>query len=226
MINWDPAADYLAESLRAAGATVEVSAPDPAEWIAQMRTEPGTWDVAVAAENAGSGLIHTSIARYLGPTYAEGGTNVVGADNPEGVAAYEEAMASADPDEQCAAFETAQKTILERVDMMPLITDTHRYVAREGFAAHVFSGYWDMSAMRIIGSDLPRAARTEHGRRLEMSTPRRRPLCPPVRAAQPQKATRTSPFRQAVRAPHPWPAPGADSCCAGPPASSSTWRCS
>lgn len=151
MSNWDPAADYIAESLRAAGATVEVSAPDPAEWSSQMRTEPGTWDVAIAAENAGSGLIHLSIARYLGATYPEGGTNVVGADNPEGVAALEEAMASSDPDEQCAAFEKAQETILERVDMMPLITDTHRYVSRPGFAAHVFNGYWDPTAMRITG---------------------------------------------------------------------------
>ena len=151
MSNWDPAADYLSESLRAAGATVEVSAPDPAEWSAQMRTEPQNWDVAIAAENAGPGLIHLSIARYLGPTYPQGGTNVVGADNPEGVASFEEAMESADPDAQCEAFEAAQKTILERVDMMPLITDTHRYVSRPGFAAHVFNGYWDPTAMRITG---------------------------------------------------------------------------
>jgi peptide/nickel transport system substrate-binding protein len=76
---------------------------------------------------------------------------VVGADNPEGKAFFEEAMASADPDQQCSDFEAAQKTILERVDMMPLITDTHRYVTRPGFAAYVFNGYWDPSAMRITG---------------------------------------------------------------------------
>ncbi|WP_162893139.1 ABC transporter substrate-binding protein [Microbacterium halotolerans] len=151
MSNWDPAADYLAESLRAAGATVEVSAPDPAEWSSQMRSEPQKWDLAIAAENAGPGLIHLSIARYLGPTYSQGGTNVVGADNPEGVASLAEAMESADQDAQCAAFEEAQRTVLERVDMMPLITDTHRYVTRPGFAAHVFSGYWDPTAMRITG---------------------------------------------------------------------------
>ena len=149
MSNWDPAADYLAESLRAAGATVTVSAPDPADWTKQMRTQPETWDVAVAAENAEAGLIDTSIARYLGPTYAEGGTNVAASDNPEGVADYQAGMSATDPDEQCADFEAAQKTILERVDMAPLITDTHRYVAREGFASYVFSGYWDISAMRI-----------------------------------------------------------------------------
>jgi ABC-type transport system substrate-binding protein len=151
MSNWDPAADYIAESLRAAGATVEVSAPDPAEWTSTMRTEPTKWDVAIAAENAGSGLIHLSIARYLGATYPDGGTNVVGADNPEGVGFFTEAMESADAAEQCAAFESAQRTILERVDMMPLITDTHRYVTRAGFAAHVFNGYWDPTAMRITG---------------------------------------------------------------------------
>ncbi|OMQ16671.1 hypothetical protein A7K94_0200945 [Modestobacter sp. VKM Ac-2676] len=60
-------------------------------------------------------------------------------------------MSSPDADAQCEAFLAAQETILERVDMTPLITDTHRYVAREGFATHVFSGYWDISALRITG---------------------------------------------------------------------------
>jgi ABC-type transport system substrate-binding protein len=150
MSNWDPAADFLAESLRAAGATVEVSAPDPADWTTQMRTEPKTWDLAVAAENAETGLIHTSIARYLGATYPDGGTNVVSSDNPEGVDLYEAGMAADDPETQCENFLAAQRTVLERVDMVPLITDTHRYVAREGFATYVFSGYWDISAMRIL----------------------------------------------------------------------------
>ncbi|WP_267419702.1 MULTISPECIES: ABC transporter substrate-binding protein [unclassified Curtobacterium] len=148
--NWDPAADFLAESLRNAGATVKVTAPDPADWTTQMRTKPETWDLALAAEDAQTGLINTSIARYLGPTYADGGTNVTSSDNPEGLAAYQAAMATSDPAKQCTDFETAQKTILERVDMSPLITDTHRYVARKGFETHVFSGYWDVSAMRIV----------------------------------------------------------------------------
>lgn len=151
MTNWDPAADYLAESLRAAGATVEVSALDPAEWTKQMRTAPETWDVAVAAENAESGLIHLSIARYLGPTYPQGGTNVAATDNPEAVALFEAGLSAADTATQCENFEAAQKSILERVDMVPLITDTHRYVARAGFATHVLSGYWDPTAMRIVG---------------------------------------------------------------------------
>lgn len=149
MTNWDTAADFLAESLRAAGATVEVTALDPADWTTAMRTEPETWDVAVAAENAESGLIHTSIARYVGPTYADGGTNVAYSDNAEGEAFYEAGMNASDSATQCENFEAAQKTILERVDMVPLITDTHRYVAREGFATHVFNGYWDISALRI-----------------------------------------------------------------------------
>ncbi|MET0162039.1 MAG: ABC transporter substrate-binding protein [Microbacteriaceae bacterium] len=149
MSNWDPAADFLAESLRAAGAEVTVSAPDPADWTTQMRTQPETWDIAVAAENAGPNLINLSIARYLGASYADGGTSVTRADNPEGVAFYEAAVAADDAETQCENFLAAQETILERVDMMPLITDTHRYVARDGFATYVFSGYWDISAMRI-----------------------------------------------------------------------------
>ena len=38
-------------------------------------------------------------------------------DNPEGVADLQAGMEPTDPDEQCADFEAAQKTILERVDM-------------------------------------------------------------------------------------------------------------
>lgn len=151
MSNWDPAGDFLAESLRNAGATVTVSAPDPADWTKQMRTQPETWDVAIAAEDAQTGLIGTSLARYIGPTYAQGGTNVSSSDNPDGLAALQDAMSTSDSAQQCADFEKAQKSVLDRVDMTPLITDTHRYVARKGFATHVFSGYWDVSAMRITG---------------------------------------------------------------------------
>ncbi|WP_051172623.1 ABC transporter substrate-binding protein [Microbacterium indicum] len=150
MTNWDSAAEYLAESLRAAGAEVTITALDAAEWTTTMRTEPNKWDVAVAAENATTGLIAPSIARYLGPSYLDGGTNVSFSDNPEGVELYEKGIAAEDADEQCGYLEDAQRSILERVDMIPLVTDTHRMVAREGFATYVFSGYWDISAMRIV----------------------------------------------------------------------------
>lgn len=150
MSNWDPAIDFLAESLRAAGATVEVSALDPADWQTQMRTEPEKWDLALNATDAAS-PISQAIASYVGPTAADGGRNISGAPNEAGYAALQAGLAASDADAQCASFGEAQTAILEDMAMTPLITDTHFVIAREGFASSVFSGVWDMSSMRITG---------------------------------------------------------------------------
>lgn len=148
--NWDPAVEYLAESIRAAGATVDVTSIDASEWTAQLRNEPTTWDLTLAADTNSTGLVSLSIARNLGASYADGGVNLSGSDNPEGTAFLAAAMATTDADEQCDNLLAAQETILERVDMSPLITDTHFLVARAGYATYEFSGYWDISAMRIV----------------------------------------------------------------------------
>ncbi|WP_159499729.1 ABC transporter substrate-binding protein [Microbacterium sp. 18062] len=150
MSNWDSAIDFLAESLRAAGATVELSVLDPADWQSQMRTQPEKWDIALNATNV-SNPLSQAIATYVGPSAADGGRNIGGADNAEGYAFLQAGLAAGDPEEQAANFEAAQTTILEDVSMTPLITDTHFVIAREGFASSVFSGYWDISSMRITG---------------------------------------------------------------------------
>ncbi|MBB2975371.1 peptide/nickel transport system substrate-binding protein [Microbacterium endophyticum] len=150
MTNWDSAIDFIAESLRAAGATVELSVLDPADWQAEMRTEPEKWDLALNATNTANPLSQ-AISTYVGPSSSDGGRNISGADNAEGYDYLQAALASTDTDEQCANFEDAQTTILTDMDMTPLITDTHFIIARDGFASSVFSGYWDMSAMRITG---------------------------------------------------------------------------
>jgi ABC-type transport system substrate-binding protein len=150
MSNWNPAIDYLATALRAAGATVKVSTPDASEWQTQMRTEPDKWDIALNATSV-SDPLGQAIATYVGPTAAKGGRSIGGADNAEGYQALQTALSTADETAQCAAFETAQKSILTRVDMVPLVTDTHYVIARKGFASSVFSGYWDMSSMRVTG---------------------------------------------------------------------------
>ncbi|MFT4082380.1 MAG: ABC transporter substrate-binding protein [Nocardioides sp.] len=148
MSNWDAAIDYLAAALRAAGATVKVSTPDASEWQTEMRTEPDKWDIALNATTVSDPLSET-IATYVGPTVDKGGRNIGGADNAKGYRDLQAALRATDETTQCADFEAAQKTILTRMDMVPLITDTHYVIARKGFASTVFSGYWDMSSMRI-----------------------------------------------------------------------------
>ncbi|QZN87011.1 ABC transporter substrate-binding protein [Cellulomonas sp. C5510] len=149
MTNWEPAVDYVTEALSAAGATVQVESLDASEWAAKLRTEPTTWDLTIRGETNSSGLVHQALVTKIGPSFTEGGTNYTSSDNPEGEAYLAAALSSADPDEQSENFLAAQETLLERVDMAPLATSTHYIVTREGFAAHTFSGYWDVSALRI-----------------------------------------------------------------------------
>ncbi|WP_062134987.1 ABC transporter substrate-binding protein [Demequina aestuarii] len=149
MTNWDTAVDYVVEALSAAGADVQLTLLDPSEWSAQLRSEPTTWDLTIRASANTSGLVHQSILGALGPSFADGGVNYTSSDNPEGVALLDAAMASNDPDEQCANLLAAQESILERVDVHPLATSTHYIVARDGINSYTLSGYWDISALRL-----------------------------------------------------------------------------
>lgn len=150
MTNWDSAVDYVTEALSAAGADVQVTSLDASEWSKQLRSEPTTWDLTIRAEINSSGLIHQSIRSAVGPSFTDGGVNYTSSQNDEGVAYLAAALASDDPDEQCSNLIAAQETILERVDVAPLATSTHYIVTREGLVANTFSGYWDISALRIV----------------------------------------------------------------------------
>ncbi|WP_255371662.1 ABC transporter substrate-binding protein [Cellulosimicrobium sp. CUA-896] len=149
MTNWEPAVDYVTEALSAAGADVEVTSLDAADWAQQLRTEPTTWDLTVRGETNSSGLVHQALLTKIGPSFGEGGTNYTSSDNAEGEAFLEAALSTADPEEQCADLVAAQETVLERVDVAPLATSTHYIIAREGINTYEFSGYWDVSALRI-----------------------------------------------------------------------------
>ncbi len=149
MTNWDGAVDYVTEALRAAGADVQVTSLDAADWAQQLRTEPTTWDLTIRGETNSSGLVHQALLTKIGPSFAEGGTNYTSSDNAEGEELLARALAGDDPEAQCADLVAAQETVLDRVDVAPLATSTHYVVARSGFHAYVFSGYWDVSALRI-----------------------------------------------------------------------------
>lgn len=149
MTNWKPAVDYVTEALSAAGATVQVTSLDASEWAKKLRTEPTTWDLTIRGETNSSGLVHQALLTKVGPSFSAGGTNYTSSDNTEGAAFLAAALASPDKDAQCTNLLAAQKTVLERVDVAPLATSTHYIVARHGFNAYTFSGYWDVSALRI-----------------------------------------------------------------------------
>lgn len=151
MSNWDSATDYMAESLRAAGATVEITALDPADWRAAQRTEKGSYDVTLVADGNTSGIPSLSLERVVGPLTEDGGSNITGTSNSEADAALEVATTSADASEACDALLEAQEIVLEDVFFAPLIADTHYIVARDGFSSPITGGTWDLTTMRVVG---------------------------------------------------------------------------
>ncbi|WP_159449304.1 ABC transporter substrate-binding protein [Demequina sp. NBRC 110051] len=151
MSNWDPATDYMAESLRAAGATVEVTALDPADWRAAQREEKGSYDVTLVADGNTSGIPAISLERVMGTLSEDGGSNITGKANDVADAAFELATTTDDADESCAALLNAQETVLEDVAFAPLISDTHYIVARDGFTSPIIAGAWDLTTMRVAG---------------------------------------------------------------------------
>ena len=150
MTHWDSAIDYVSEALSNAGANVKVTKVAPSDLSKQLRTEPESWDMTIRAEINTSGLVSQSISNNLGSSYSQGGTNYTSSDNQEGVDFLNKALSTTDVKEQKTNLLAAQKTLLERVDIAPLATSTHYIVARGGVKVHMFSGYWDLSATRIV----------------------------------------------------------------------------
>ena len=149
MSNWDPATDFMAESLRAVGAIVEVTALDPAEWRAAQISEKGIYDLTLIADGNTTGIVSLSLQRVMGTLAEDGGSNITGVVNDEAASFLDAAMTSADQTEADTALLAAQESVLKDVAFAPLVADTHYIVARSGFSSPIVGGTWDMTAMRI-----------------------------------------------------------------------------
>ncbi|WP_061960488.1 ABC transporter substrate-binding protein [Demequina flava] len=149
MSNWDAATDYMSESLRAAGATVEVTELDPADWRAAQRAEKGIWDVTLVADGNTTGIVSLSLERVMGPLTEDGGSNITGKVNDVADSALAVSMSTDDEDAACASLLEAQESVLADVAFAPLISDTHFIVSRAGFSSPIIAGNWDLTAMRV-----------------------------------------------------------------------------
>ena len=140
--------EYVQEALIAAGATVELRNTDGAGWVTNL-LDPAGWDLTLYGDANQTGSLSASLSRVMSVPFEDGGRNVGAASNPEGEAALAEAVAASDEDAKCDAYQVAQETLLERVDVMPLFSISPTLVVREGFGASVLSGYFDPTTMRI-----------------------------------------------------------------------------
>lgn len=113
-------AEYLAQVLRDAGAVVDLKMTDNATWASAIHDPASDWDLTIKGDIPQLGVISDSLQRVMGPALEDGGRNIGAAVNPEGAAALTAGLATSDQQSQCKDFGGAQRTMLQRMDVIPL----------------------------------------------------------------------------------------------------------
>jgi peptide/nickel transport system substrate-binding protein len=141
--------EYIAEALRAAGATVELTNTDVGSWATTVVAKPGDWDVTVFADLNFLGSLASPLLNFTGPTIDEGGTNYGAVSNPTADASFSTANSAADPAARCAALGETVQALIDRSDTLPLLNDAFIYASRPGFTVRMLGGALDDPIFRI-----------------------------------------------------------------------------
>lgn len=113
-------AEYLQKVLSDAGAKVELERVDNATWATRTQDPKGDWDLTLMGDINAAKIISASLDRVMGPALEDGGRNIPGNDNAEGAEALAAGRATVDPEQRCQHYLTAQRSMLERDDVVPL----------------------------------------------------------------------------------------------------------
>jgi peptide/nickel transport system substrate-binding protein len=142
-------ADYIYQVLTDAGAQVTMNKVDNATFWSTIAEGGSDWDIVFLGDLNSVGSISASLDRVMGPSVEKGGRNYSASTNPEGEAALAEGLASTDEASRCAAFERAQRTLFERVDIVPLAGSPTTYVTGPDLTVSVFDDYVDLATLRV-----------------------------------------------------------------------------
>lgn len=145
-------AEYLQKVLTDAGAKVELKKVDNATWATTTQDPKGAWDLSFMGDINAAKIIAASLDRVLGPNLEDGGRNIPGVVNPEGAKALAEGRATVDPEAQCAAYERAQRSLLENDDIVPLAGILWTTLSSPDVAVQAPGGTLSMRTVRVLES--------------------------------------------------------------------------
>lgn len=146
---FDALNDYIDAQLTAAGAKVDSNIVDTTAYWSDLATGQGDWDIALIGDLNSTDSISASIDRVTGPAVEAGGRNYSGASN---VTAYNDltaALSTTNEGKQCADYESAQKSLLQQEDIVPLIAVPVQYVSAKDVTVHVDGNYVDYATLRF-----------------------------------------------------------------------------
>jgi peptide/nickel transport system substrate-binding protein len=143
--------EYIAEALRAAGATVDIENTDVGSWIGKVYGQPEAWDLTLFADLNFLGSLTSPLMNFVGPTVADGGGNVGAVNNAAASEAFGASLVAASDEERCAALNASADALISNSDTLPLINDAFIYVQRPGFTVQMLGGALDDPIFRIVG---------------------------------------------------------------------------
>jgi peptide/nickel transport system substrate-binding protein len=141
--------EYIAEALRAAGATVQLENVDVGTWIARVLGEPDAWDLTLFADLNFLGSIASTVDSFVGPRVEDGGANFSGVSNPEAEENFRASLSSTTEGQGCGYIKAAVDALIARADVLPLINDPQTHVVRPGFSYQMVGGALDDPIYRI-----------------------------------------------------------------------------
>ncbi|MBK1789155.1 ABC transporter substrate-binding protein [Prauserella cavernicola] len=142
---------YIAEALRAAGATVEIDNVDVATWSTTGTGEPDAWDLTVFAGINAGGTMYGALSPVVGPPTEAGGANWSGTEHKDVLAMVDEAMREPDDRTRCGIYQRVQETLIEGAHVMPLSYLPAQLTTRSGFSVQVHNDQVDVATMQIDG---------------------------------------------------------------------------
>lgn len=143
-------AEYIQQALSDAGASVDLVKTDNATWASVVASPTGDWDITVMADSNYSKIVGASLERVMGPALEDGGRNIPGSDNAEGAAAVRQAIQTTSKAEQCELYQSAQRSMLQRDDIVPLTGVMATAVSASDVVVRAPGGTLDYSTTRIV----------------------------------------------------------------------------
>jgi peptide/nickel transport system substrate-binding protein len=142
--------EYIAESLRAAGADVTIENTDVGTWISTIFGQPDAWDLTMFADLNFLGSLTSPLTLFVGPSVSEGGGNLGSVNNPVTNESFGKSLVATSVEEQCAALNDAVNALIKDTNTVPLINDAFIYAQRPGFSVQMLGGSLDDPIFRIV----------------------------------------------------------------------------
>jgi peptide/nickel transport system substrate-binding protein len=141
---------YLAESLRALGADVELTNTDIGTYASQIYTQPESWDLTIFPDLNYLNSFSYFIAQFQGPAIEDGGVNFAHVDSAVAAENYQIAVASGDEAERCAAWNTAADALFAGAHAVPLFVEPFIWTQRADFQVLMLGGSLEDNLFRVL----------------------------------------------------------------------------